>query len=109
MTEKLKRADSFLYKLVLILIVIELVAGVILWIDSGAFFMFLVAVIAALALWCDYIIAGYFYFIAVDKGYSDVAFLRMSFFLTLVGYIMVAAMPNNPNTQSINELELPEI
>ncbi len=66
------------------------------------------AVIVAL-LYLQYIIAKEFYSAAVTKGYSNKKYLWYCFFLGIVGYLMVIALPNINSKAKTNSDELPEI
>lgn len=48
----------------------------------------------ALLVWMDFVIACQFYNIAIDKGYSQAKYLSMAFILTMVGYLLIIAMPD---------------
>ena len=65
-------------------------------------------VIAAL-LYLQYIIAKEFYSAAVTKGYSNKKYLWYCFFLGMIGYLMVIALPNKIVTTNQSADELPEI
>ncbi|MBQ8696999.1 MAG: hypothetical protein IJ519_04690 [Clostridia bacterium] len=45
------------------------------------------------AIYLNYFIANQFYTIACDKGYTERKYLWISFWLGLVGYLLVVAMP----------------
>lgn len=66
------------------------------------------AVIVAL-LYLQYIIAKEFYSAAVTKGYSNKKYLWYCFFLGMIGYLMVIALPNKIVTANQSADELPEI
>jgi len=66
------------------------------------------AVIVAL-LYLQYIIAKEFYSAAVTKGYSNKKYLWYCFFLGMIGYLMVIALPNKIVTTNQSADELPEI
>ena len=60
----------------------------------------------------NYIIAGYFYFAAVDKGYTDGAYFVVPFLFGVIGYLLVIALPNKNNMLSQNEnntIKTPEV
>lgn len=109
MIEKMKNADKRLYTFVIVWECLILALGIIFAIGESNFFMIVYALIVALYFWLDYYVAGYFYFIGVDKGYSDRAYLRFAFSLNFVGYIMIAAMPDRANNQQVVSDELPEV
>ena len=66
------------------------------------------AVIVAL-LYLQYIIAKEFYSAAVTKGYSNKKYLWYCFFLGMIGYLVVIALPNKIVTTNQSADELPEI
>lgn len=66
------------------------------------------AVIVAL-LYLQYIIAKEFYSAAVTKGYNNRKYLWYCFFLGMIGYLMVIALPNKIVTTNQSADELPEI
>ena len=66
------------------------------------------AVIVAL-LYLQYVIAKEFYSAAVTKGYSNRKYLWYCFFLGMIGYLMVIALPNKIVTTNQSADELPEI
>ncbi len=84
---------------------------------SFLIFLSTFAIIAAL-LQLQYIIAKEFYSIAIAKGYNSKKYLWYCFFLGIVGYLMVIAIPDenilkqlsNKNivTKQAND-ELPEL
>lgn len=49
---------------------------------------------AALVLWIQYLIAKEFYGIAVAKGYNQRKYLWLPFFLGLIGFLLVVALPD---------------
>lgn len=53
----------------------------------------LIFLVLDLILLLNYLIAGYFYDIAVMKGHPNVAYFRFSFWLGLVGQLMIIALP----------------
>jgi hypothetical protein len=48
---------------------------------------------SALALWINYLIAREFYNAAEEKGYYDTKYLWICFFLGIVGYLLIIALP----------------
>lgn len=108
MFERLKRADKILYWIVMVAAILWLLIGVIGAIDGGIG-MLLIGVFCAAFLILGYYIAGLFYFIAVDKGYNSRAYLWLCFSITLVGYLLVVAMPDRGNTQQVVSEELPDL
>ena len=47
-----------------------------------------------IASYVQYIVAGYFYFAAVDKGYKGLAYFALPWLLTFIGYLLVIALPD---------------
>ena len=120
MFEKLKKADQKLYYCYLAAIALCVLGGIVLFIDSGNtwrgfdidnanILWILVGLIGAAYIALDYYLAGLFYFLGVDKGYSEKAYLWIAYFLPLVGYMLVIAMPDRRNTQQIASDELPDL
>lgn len=62
------------------------------------------AAILCLLLWVSFLIACEFFVLAVDKGYTRAAYLGLCFFLGMIGYLLVIAMPNKKaNAQSAGD------
>ena len=55
------------------------------------------ALLGALFIYVDYIIAGRFFFAAIDKGYNDTYYLALSFFIPPYGHRMIIALPDRGN------------
>ena len=66
-------------------------------------------VACAIALWIDYLIAREFYFAAQEKGYSGKKYLWICFFLGMVGYLLVIALPNRASAKVEANDELPPL
>lgn len=58
------------------------------------FWVFLGTISAALALIFDFCVAGYFYFAARDKGYTDLFYFACAFLVPFAGYLLVIALPD---------------
>lgn len=56
-----------------------------------------IMIIVGVLLWFNYVIAKQFYDAAVAKGYGYKKYLWFSFFLGIVGYLMVIALPDRKN------------
>ena len=70
----------------------------------------IVSIVAcAIALWIDYLIAREFYFAAREKGYSGKKYLWICFFLGMVGYLLVIALPNRASAKVEATDELPPL
>ena len=52
----------------------------------------------------DYIVAGYFYFAAYDKGYKDTAYLLLPFLLPVIGYLLVISLPDRGDRLRADEV-----
>lgn len=64
---------------------------------------------AGLLVLLDFIVAVYFYYAAMDKGYHELAYLYIPFILTIVGYLLVIALPDHGVRTTIADDELPEL
>ena len=91
------------FKGVLIICILTIIAlGCILFIEFGiandqmeiALPSLIIAVVLSIITWANYIIAHYFYNVAVNKGYSEILYLKLAFFVPLAGYLLVIALPN---------------
>ena len=51
-------------------------------------------IVPAVFFWIDYLIANLFYKIACQKGHQDRKYFHFCFWLGIIGYIMVAALPD---------------
>lgn len=127
MLHKVAIADPSLYKFVTVLICIILICGCIggliiffYWVDydlgvaAGYFFaVFLGSLSVVASIIFELYLAGHFYFLGVDKGYPDVVYLRLCFFWTFIGYLMVVAMPDSTvkyaNNQTLANDDLPDL
>ena len=109
MFEKLIKTDKLLGCVVLGLIALFVLGGIIIGAIVEGGIALLIGLLAAVVLFINYYIAGCFYFIGVDKGYNNVAYLRIAFVFTVVGYIMIAAMPDRSEPKQDEAYELPEI
>jgi len=56
-----------------------------------------------------YVIAAWFYSIAVEKGYDNIAFFRFAFWCALAGYLMIIALPDRGVRNQPYFNELPEL
>ena len=106
MFKKLKETDNALFWVVVAAAVVSLLAGVLIAEDA---IMILLGIIPAALCFLEYYIAGLFYFIAVDKGYNGKVYLWMCTLLTVVGYMMVIAMPDRSRNQVVAPDELPDL
>lgn len=65
--------------------------------------------IAAFLFWLDWRIANWFFEVAQAKGFRDRKYLWICFWLNVVGYLLVIALPDRGNTQQVLSDELPEL
>ena len=56
-----------------------------------------------------YLIANEFYKVAQAKGYSEKKYLWLSFWLGIIGYLLVIALPDRGNTPKAVSDELPDL
>ena len=118
MLERIKNGDYKLYKFTLIIMVILIAAALIgalavftLADDYGYGFLPLVggAFICG-GIYLNWYISGLFYLAACDKGYDDVVYIRVPYFLGFVGYIFVCALPDKSCLKAEDsDEELPEL
>lgn len=71
--------------------------------------LIVIVVASVLALWINYLIAKEFYFAAREKGYSGKKYLWICFFLGMVGYLLVIALPNRASVKVEANDELPPL
>ncbi len=118
MLERIKQGDMWLYKFVLIVMVVlcavALIIVTLIMSLEGDFRLALIpigsAVVLCGGLYLNYFISGLFYLSACDKGYDSVVFSRIPFFLGAVGYILICALPDRGGVKSEeNDDELPEL
>ena len=69
----------------------------------------LIGISCAVGLLLSYYVAGLFYFIAVDKGYSAKVYLWIATLFGFVGYLLIVAMPDRGNNPQIVSDELPDL
>ena len=60
---------------------------------------FIAPVLICLVLWFDYLIAKEFYIAAQGKGYSQKKYFWICFFLGIIGYLLVIALPSCTNAE----------
>lgn len=72
-----------------------------------AFIVVLVACV--LVLWIDNIIAKEFYFAAQAKGYYEKKYLWICFFLGVVGYLLIIALPDRASGEKEASDDLPAL
>ena len=69
----------------------------------------LMIIIAALAIWLEWYIANQFFEAAKAKGYPDRKYLWICFWLSVVGYLLVIALPDRGTSVSVVSDELPDL
>lgn len=50
--------------------------------------------ILVIALVIDFLVANQFYQVAKEKGHNEIKYLWLSFFLGIIGYLLVIALPD---------------
>ena len=72
-------------------------------------FLIIVACLAGLVL--DYFVAKEFYLAAATKGWASKKYFFFAFFLTLIGYLMILALPDRGSIAagSFESRDLPEL
>lgn len=71
--------------------------------------IFLIIIATALFFWIDYLIAREFQRVAVKKGHSEKRYFWISFWLGVVGYSLVIALPDRGIPAKPSNEELPEL
>ena len=74
-----------------------------------ALIILLSLLMAILVLWVDYLIAKEFYKAAQYKGYSEKKYLWICFWLGVVGYLLVVALPDRGASINVVSDELPDL
>ncbi len=103
MLESLSRVGGWvntLFKVGLFFLVLATVIGFIIGVGEEAEIGFAIlfgGLVAIITLVFDYIIAGYFYFAARDKGYEELFYLAAPFFFPAIGHLLVIALPDRGN------------
>lgn len=109
MFKKLQKTDNVLYWIVMVAAALWLVIGQIASFGGGIGMLLIGAALAAYLI-LGYYIAGLFYYIAVDKGYSGKVYLHLCYWLSIVGYLLVIAMPDRGGVQRLDAAdELPDL
>lgn len=62
----------------------------------------------ALLIWLNWYISKQFYEAAQAKGYNDRKYFWICFWLGIVGYLLVIALPNNGSIMAMSD-ELPDL
>ena len=70
--------------------------------------LFIIAV-CCLLLWGLYLLAKEFYKVAKAKGYPQKKYLWLSFWLGIVGYLLVIALPDRGNSNQVSIDDLPDL
>ena len=66
-------------------------------------------VVAIVAIWIAWLIAKEFYAAANVKGYYEEKYLWICFFLGVIGYLLVVALPDRGNAAKSVSNELPDL
>ena len=102
--EKMPANVSFARKCLLFFSVFLMIAGAVLWIARGGYYMQWVYGVAVIGVGffflINYIVSIYFYGAALAKGYDDLAFLLLPFFFGIIGCLFVIAMPDRHSSQN---------
>ncbi len=114
MLSKLREMFPGAFACTIVLSLLMIVGGIAWAGDSEEIELVLGIVLAILGIFViiNYIIAGYFYFAAVDKGYTDGVYFVVPFLFGVIGYLLVIALPNKNNILSQNEndtIKKPEV
>lgn len=72
-------------------------------------YLLLIIAVCALMLWVLYLIAKEFYNVAQAKGYSEKKYLWLPFWLGIIGYLLVIALPDRGGAPKPVIDELPEL
>ena len=72
---------------------------------------FVKIILILLALVLDYFVAREFYKVAVMKGWAEQKYFFFAFFLTLIGYLLITALPDRGGAAagSFDSRDLPEL
>lgn len=71
--------------------------------------VFVYLLIAAVFIFIDYLIAGWFYEAAKAKGFYNKKYFWICFLLELPGWLLVIALPDRGNVPQVLSDELPDI
>ncbi len=67
--------------------------------DDDALIIGCSALGVAVMLWINYALSTYFYHVATEKGYYEACYLWIPFVFSMIGYILVAALPDRGNRE----------
>ena len=65
--------------------------------------------IGAVLIFLDFLIAGWFFEAAKEKGYHDSKYFWICFWLSFAGYLLVIALPDRGNAPQAVSDELPDL
>lgn len=91
-----------------IMIVAALAAFIVFWVTEEVYIGFLTFLGVAFALLLDFVIADQFGKIAIEKGYSYI-YTIWCFIFTMIGYLMVIALPDRGSKAEVATDELPDL
>ena len=103
---KLKEVDSKVFWIAMIFSGLWLIYGLL---GIGEGYPLFLGIGVAVGILVEYYIAGLFYFIAVDKGYSAKVYLWIATLFGFVGYLLIVAMPDRGISQKMVSDELPDL
>lgn len=66
-------------------------------------------IILGVAIWVDWILAKQFFEVAQQKGHSENKYFWFCFWLGVIGYLLVIALPDRGNTRQAASDELPDL
>ena len=65
--------------------------------------------IAAALIFLDFFVAGWFFEVAEAKGFHDRKYYWICFWLGVIGYLLVIALPDRGNPPQVISDELPDL
>ena len=110
MLQRIKQGDYWLYKFTMNAIFVVMVVSF--WVairivygmsEEYWFIPVLGGIVVCIGLYLNYFISGLFYLVACDKGYDSIVFSRVPYFLGMVGYLLVIALPNRGDVDDNND------
>lgn len=69
----------------------------------------LLCIVLALLIWLDWYLAKQFEIAAQAKGYEEKKYFWISFWLGMVGYLLVIALPDRATVIKVPSEELPDL
>lgn len=71
--------------------------------------LLLIIAVCCLILWGLYLLAQEFYKVAKAKGYPQKKYLWLSFWLGIIGYLLVIALPDRGSSNQVSIDDLPDL